>query len=636
MSHFAGIICQEPRDDLLNQMEKMLCVMDLPNLSIGSFVDSTPYAAFGMTKQPFSKGSNENFIVGFSGTLHNINAIKLKLIDHGQILEQETQTEILILAYQTWGPDFIEALDGSFVFFLYHKKEKKLFLGRDKLGSHRIYWGQFGNIFIFATALKGVLSTKFVPQRPCLDSIASYFYLGYFPQDKTPIANLNSLLPAYYLQVNRDIQVIVDKYWSFKTQNISSEANSPDEVAKKLDDLLQRAIEKRNPEKKPMHCFMQGDIGSTSIAYYAKKLCPDGTFGHSLDFEGLSSSYLPVVESLSQTLQIPLDQSQINSSLLLDNLSQMVWNLDEPISDPNSVLIWNLAQKLKGKTHSLYCSLGAKEFLGIHLGNTSLGYEPLLLWFLELLSPLVLRLGVPLLSKINKSYAFNALRFFQSDFWALEYIKQNSFFKVKELKKIAPALYKRFDFATYIQQTYQYLKYIHSQNFDLNDYLSYDAEMTLSNYLLVQYQNLMRSADINVINPFLDQDVFQFLLHTPEHLKSRRNNQAIPLQKILSPVLSKHQLAYDYQRDLHSMDASNWNKEIQNLVKILSRGTLCESGLISQRGFIQEYTKGGKGCLKFRNLWSILILEIWFKLFVNRPVYSYPNSGSLVEYLQKS
>lgn len=636
MSHFAGIICQEPRDDLLNQMEKMLCVMDLPNLSIGSFVDSTPFAAFGLTKQPFSKGSNENFIVGFSGTLHNLTTIKQKLIDHGQILEQESQTEILILAYQTWGPDFIEALDGSFVVFFYHKKEKRLFIGRDKLGSHRIYWGQFGNIFIFATALKGVLSTKFVPQRPCLDSIASYFYLGYFPQDKTPIANLNSLLPGYYLQVNRDIQVIVHKYWSFKTWNFSSEVKSSNEVAERLDYLLQRAIEKRNPEKKPIHCFMQGDIGSTSIAYYAKKLCPDRTFGHSLDFEGLSSSYLPFVESLSQTLQIPLNQSQVNSNLLLDNLSQMVWNLDEPISDPNSVLIWNLAQTLKGKTHTLYCALGAKEFLGAHLGNTSLGYEPLLLWFLELAKPLVLRLGIPLLSKMNKSYAFHALRFFQSDFWAVEYVKQNSFFKVEELKKIAPALYKRFNFANYIQQTYQYLKYIHSQNFDINDYLSYNAEVTLSNYLLIQYQNLLRSAEIDVITPFLDQDLFQFLLHTPEYLKSHRNSQAIPLQKILTPVLSKAQLAHDYQRDVRSMDTWSWNKEIQNIVKILSRGTLCESGVISQRGFIQEYAKESKGCLRFRNLWSILILEIWFKLFVNRPVYAYPSSGSLGEYLQKS
>jgi len=202
MVEFAGIISKNSLKGMPEEIEQMLSVMSLPETDQKNFLSENQNTAFGQTALPIESEFNKNYIIGVQGEINNFSEIKQKLIDKGQIVENEDPSNLLILAYQTWGPTFLSLLNGGFILFIYDRKQKTLLIGRDKIGSHRIYWGRFSNTFVFASLLKGLLASRFVPQHPCLESIASYFYLGYFPQDKTPIVNVNCLLPGYYLIVD--------------------------------------------------------------------------------------------------------------------------------------------------------------------------------------------------------------------------------------------------------------------------------------------------------------------------------------------------------------------------------------------------------------------------------------------------
>jgi len=210
-------------------------------------------------------------------------------------------------------------------------------------------------------------------------------------------------------------------------------------------------------------------------------------------------------------------------------------------------------------------------------------------------------------------------------------MEQNALYNSSALKKVAPDLYKRFDLGIYIHQTYQYLKYIHSQKFDIADYSFYDAETTLCNYSLIQYQNILLSQGIDLHCPFLDEDVFHFLIHTPEVFKSDGKIPALPLQKILQGNLPQDDLNYEYQKGSYTLD--NWvqNPELEEVYQFLFNGTLCESGIISEKGLRDTFQRRNLNSKTFEKLWSILILEVWFKLFINRPVYTYPEKGSLID-----
>ncbi len=631
MVEFAGIISKSTLEGMTQEIEQMLSVMSLPATDHKKFLSVDQNTAFGQTSLPIESEFNQNYMIGVQGEINNFPEIKQKLLDKGQVVESEDPSALLILAYQTWGPTFLSLLNGGFILFIFDRREKKLLIGRDKIGSHRIYWGRFSNTFVFASLLKGLLASRFVPQHPCLESIASYFYLGYFPQDKTPIVNLNCLLPGYYLMVDSDVNVILNKYWSFQDSGKVKDNTNLDEVSERLNHLLIQAIEKSNPKNEDMTSYLHGDIGSAALAHYMNKMSPKKSSCFSNDFEGQANSYMPYAQRVSDSFQLPFEKEELKFSDLFNELSQIVWHLDEPIADPSSVLIWNMAKNLKGRTKKLYTSLGCSEFLGIHLGNSSLSYKPLFLWFLKLSSPLFTRVGIPLLSKVSKQAALSSLRFFQKDFWATEYMEQNALYSSSALKKMAPDLYKQFDLGIYIHQTYQYLKYIHSQNFDIADYSFYDAETTLCNYSLIQYQNILLSHDIDLHCPFLDEDLVHFLIHTPEVFKSHGKSPALPLQKILQESLSQEDLNYEYQKGNHYLDDWLQNPEIEEIYQFLFNGTLCESGIISEKGLRDTFKKRNLDSRAFEKLWSILVLEVWFKLFINRPVYTYPEKDTLID-----
>lgn len=625
MVDFAGILGVHHNEDS-NEMLRMLKVMSLPN-DCALYERFFPRAHLGQTHQPFLHDSDSTFCLSLRGEIYNWQDLRLELTQSGQHLENDSQAHLILTAYQTWGPKFLSKLDGRFVLFIYHIKERKLLIGRDKLGSERLYWGRFSNIFLFSTSLKGLLTSHYVPQNPCLESLAAYLHLGYFPQDKTPIVNVNCLLPGYYLFLDSDMNIVLNKYWSFKDPFQNEKFLTQEQVNHKFDELFSKAVLKRCQSKEAITCYYQGDLGSAALPLYFNKLGLESQVHFVNEFQGQKTSYLPFVEHLSKAFHFDLQKSSLGSEKLFDNLERLVWHLDEPIADPTSLLIWDLANNLKGKSHHVICSLGFSEFLGASYAHDSLSYDPLFLWFIQLLRPLVNRFGIPILAKMNKRLAFKALRYYQKDFWASEYIRQKSLFTPNELKKIAPELYSQFDFDIYIHQTYQYLKYIHLQNFDISDYFFYDAETALCNDQLVQYNNILKGFDLQLHCPFLDEDLSLFLIHTPEKFKSRRKCSALPLHDSLKKYLEPSFLHYDYQRSPGFLNHLLQLDRVRLILEKLSKGSLCESGIISAKGLKEQLYQTPSTPRQFQRLWSLLILEVWFQLFINRPQYKYPEAG---------
>ena len=628
MKEFTGILSQV-KGDYLSEINKMLGVSILPDHDCPLHALSSSHYAFGKTQNSFDQKSEDRFIIEIQGKIYNLKELQNKLKEQGQLADNLNANALLLLAYQAWGTSFLSLLDGNFILFIFDKKEKKLLLARDKVGTHRLFWGRFKEKFLFASSLKSLLCSKYVPQRPCLESIASYLYLGYFPQDKSPVSGINCLLPGYYLLVDAEQQIILNKYWSMKETPDSCSMLDQQGVNAQFEQLLTKAIEKRNPDKKSLSLYLSGDLGSAALMHFSKKLGYPDPYLYCNQFQNQDSNLYPFAEHLTSRYGGSIEKQELSCDALFDTLAQIVWHLDEPVADPNSVLIWDLANHLSSKTDSIITSLGSVEFLGSHSPNNSMAYEPLFGWFLQLMRPAITKVGVPLMFKLNKKSAFKALKYFQKDFWANDYIMQNALYQKAELKKLSPILHREFDFDIYIQQTYQYLKYIHSQNFNISDYFFYDAETTLSNFLVVQYQNILHAKGIELSTPFLDQDLITFLIHTPEQFKSSRKKPMLPMQPLFEQTLDPNFSSYQLNKSIHYLN--NWfhEKRVLEIFTKLKKGTLCESGIISVEYLSQILTTQPCKKRQFEKIWSLLILEIWFQLFMNRPVYSYPETSSL-------
>ena len=625
MNKIAGIITTTYLDTP-KEMQRMLRSMALPSAPKESGLFQYENFTLGHTESNLFYNLSQTHYLLLDGEINNGPQIKQRLLDAGQMIVSDKIEDLLILSYQTWGEDSFRYANGAFIIVIFDKNQRKIVIGRDRLGSKTLFWTRIGNHFIFASKLKGLLAASIVPQVPDLNSISSYFFLGYFAQDKTPIANVNRLLPGYYIEINENENIVINKYWNFSNLSFDTSKYKEEEVYTKIDRLLLDAIKNRKDFKNQI-CFLNnGDIGSATIAKHLKKVYPASNKSFSISFEGQFDKSSPYIQKYCNQFGFTNTDIKVKPEDMLSEIQQLVWHLDEPIADPQAISIWNLAKKLKGTHTSIYSSLGSSEFLGSHMGQNSLSYEPLFLWFLYLSKPFLLKGAIPLMGKIDRKLSLKALRFFQRDFWSVEYLKQQALFSPRTLKKIAPKLKGLFDLNLFLQQSYQHLKFILYQNFQVEDYLFYDAETTLSNRLLIQHENLFEAHGIKFYTPFLDFDFLEYIIGVPEPFKSRGKKGGLPLYKILEPDLKPEQICNFEQRSPWFLNHWFNHPKIRDMFMLLTKGVLVESEIINKKNL--EAVLGAKPWKvhQFERMWSILVLEIWFNLFVNNPIYNYPKA----------
>lgn len=630
MTSIAGIITHKSIDTHV-EINKMLKVMALPRAQ--SEVSPLAFDSYhiGISTGIFASNSKKTLFLGISGQIFNKGEIQEKLKSVNLQVKNDQLEELLLLAYECYGTDFFKLLDGSFVIVILDNAQQKLLIARDRLGSKTFFWGEWNNTFLFASELKGILSSNLVPQSPDFTSISSYLFLGYFPQDKTPIRHINRLLPGYYMEINSSGAITINKFWSFKKAKNTFDFSNPKEAYQELDRLLLKATQKRIETNTNFSCLLQDHIGSSALAHYLRKSSSQMTQSFSATFEGESRPSQKNIERQAASFNFNHTNYQINADSIFTNLQQMIWHLDEPIADPNSVAIFTMVANASRGTKVCFSSLGSHEFLGNPMASFATAYEPAYLWLLFLAKPLILKGVAPIMSKINKRASLHMLRYFQSDFCALEYLKGEALFSQKSLRSIAPDLSKLFDVNQFLEQSYQYLNFVLYQDFNLQDYLFFDATTTLSNCLLIQHEKLFSAHQMQLHSPYLDKEVLEFLSAMPPALKYRGYNEALPLREILKEAQKTEPNGNFYSKNPNFL--SHWlnQPKVRAIFNILPYGVLAESNIIDGKNLKKMLKSSLIQKHQFERLWAILVLEIWFYLFVNNPIYTYPTKDMPLE-----
>jgi hypothetical protein len=233
MAHLGGII--HPTSF---QMNELITSMNV------AFPESRPcfYHHKNLELVIFDKESIQlnDIVVLLDGEITNERELSQQLE-----ISSKNSSELIVHAYLKWGEGFIKKIEGNFALALFDSKRDLLFLFRDPVGKKTLYWTVQGDYFLFSTEIKGLLSTGVVPQTPSLSGLSSYLYFGYIPQDLSPVAEVNKLLPGYYLKTELNSKYSIAQYWSLskwlETQTEKEESSDslyPEKIEEEIEDVL--------------------------------------------------------------------------------------------------------------------------------------------------------------------------------------------------------------------------------------------------------------------------------------------------------------------------------------------------------------------------------------------------------------
>lgn len=154
--------------------------------------------------QPMYSPSGDYGII-FNGEIYNYKELKAELISHGVSFRSDSDTEVLLAAWEKWGLSTLPKLDGMFAFVVFDKTSNKLTCVRDAFGIKPFFYSRSSAYFVFASEQGAVLKLR--DEKAKINWQRSYDYLvhgDYDSTEETFVAGIKHLMPGYFVEISLD------------------------------------------------------------------------------------------------------------------------------------------------------------------------------------------------------------------------------------------------------------------------------------------------------------------------------------------------------------------------------------------------------------------------------------------------
>lgn len=233
-----------------------------------SIIDLSP-----LGHQPMHDGTGR-FWITYNGEVYNFREIRGELLKKGHTFRSNSDTEVILEAYQEWGFNSVERFRGMFAFAIWDSLKKELVLCRDRVGVKPLYWYYYDHVFMFASELKALHCHPRFSAEIDRKALATYFTYGYIQSPFSIFQHTHKLEPGYFLIVDRHQNVMKKRYWDIKDFYLRGEdlersgywsKKGEQEIVEELEDILRDSFKYRMIADVPVGVFLSGGIDSSTV-----------------------------------------------------------------------------------------------------------------------------------------------------------------------------------------------------------------------------------------------------------------------------------------------------------------------------------------------------------------------------------
>lgn len=219
-------------------------------------------------RQPMSTVDGSIVLI-YNGELFNYLDLRVRLQAAGHRFVSQSDTEVILHAYQEWGEDCVNLFNGQFAFAIWDRNQQRLFLARDRFGVKPLYYYHDAQKFVFASEIKAILEYPNVPRSINPQALNEYFTFQNLLTDATLFKDIRLLPAGCFLIVDRD-GVRQTRYWDYCFSN-EPVSMSEDEAAEELFRLFKQAVTRQLISDVPVASYLSGGMDSGSITAVARQ-----------------------------------------------------------------------------------------------------------------------------------------------------------------------------------------------------------------------------------------------------------------------------------------------------------------------------------------------------------------------------
>lgn len=299
----------------------------------------------------------------FNGEIYNFRELRQELQHFGHVFRLDSDTEVLLRAYQQWGENVVDHLRGAFAFAVWDGPREQLFLARDRFGEKPLYCYEADGGLFFASEIKALLRLPNCRATTDLDAVWDCLAYRYVPAPRTLFSGIRKLLPGTVATWRRG-RLTERRYWT-SPDNERPPAAGYAGAAPAAEFLarLDRAVESQMVSDVPFGAFLSGGIDSSMIVALMSRHCGQvNTF--SVGFAEGGYSELGHAAEVARQFGTTHHELTIASADVIDELPKLIAFRDAPVSEPSDVAIYRLACRAAQDVKMVLTGEGSDELLG--------------------------------------------------------------------------------------------------------------------------------------------------------------------------------------------------------------------------------------------------------------------------------
>lgn len=572
-----------------------------------SILDLTPAGS-----QPMLSAS-KRFAAVLNGEIYNFKKMADKLIKDGKVtaFRGHSDTEILLECIEAYG--FSEALKmtkGMFAVAVYDRKERRLYLGRDRVGEKPLYYGFVNGCFLFASDIAAIRANQnFVPELD-RDALSLYFRYGYIPAPYTIYKSVKKLEPGNILELDEPFTKIRQyKYWDMMEAAFKGQSNlfkgTEDEAADRLEELLLESIRGQMVADVPVGAFLSGGTDSSVVAALMQSVSSEKIRTFSIGFQEQAYNEAPYAKQTAQYLGTEHTELYISDKEAMEVIPRLPYIYGEPFADSSQIPTYFVSRLAREKVtvslsgdagDELFC--GYKSYVAVKQVWRKIGRTPL-----KLRRAIKAGLDNQFIWSVE---SFNKVRHYIDASSPEELYERagNAYPRIDKL--VTGAKIPAFTFNSY---PHGYIKNDIESNMMLMDLLMYHPDD-----ILVKVDRSGMAVSIESRIPFLDKDIIEYVWTLPLAFKAEGAEKKKILKKVLYRYVPKDMM--ERPKKGFSVPVEKWIREgkLRDWAEdMLSSHTLKAEGILNipvvedlWKNFIDKGVEG-------RKIWYLLMFEEWMK-----------------------
>ena len=270
--------------------------------------------------------------ISYNGEVYNHPDLAERLAACGHRFRTRSDTEVVLHAYEEWGTDCFERLDGQWALALWDSRRQALVLSRDRLGVRPLYYTESQGRFLFASEVKALFAAAELDRELDPEGLAETLTFWCPVAPRTSFRGIRQLRPGHTMRVE-DGKLIEQPHWTISFPH-SGEEPSQDESENASH--LRRALADASRERflrsdVPVGGYLSGGLDSSVICALVSDVSPASLQTYGIRFADEEYDEGEHQQVVAARLGVQHHETLVKAEDIAQVFSEVVWHAEQPL-----------------------------------------------------------------------------------------------------------------------------------------------------------------------------------------------------------------------------------------------------------------------------------------------------------------